>query len=635
MTFVGKYYMSGKMKLRLVLFILSLSTGVVFSNTTVTIYPQWLAKGGNLRYEPDRWSKHNGLEQEFLIPSCRSIRTDSGRWMNRDLNDNLFQDWPEDPNHSGYPDPNYLKNVTKQQELFSKYLANINSGYKNEMIMVTRSHNWPNWMNQSEHEGHFPNNVDAAAEFMMLMVQGVYDYTQGQIPPYFEVINEPEADWQILNFSTTVGIYHKAVAEKLHARFNIKVAGPTITGYNTDIDRNDFSFWPKLVQFMDIALDHLDVFSFHSYNSLVVSGKSHRFTGNNEARLVAFVDLIESYVHRKKGKIIPLIISEYGRGGVKGISSTAPSGIVDFSTIYNANAHRFTQIGLREYVDRGVVFLLSNEQSPEHESLNWSLFTLQGKPTRIADVFEFWYNFTSEYSFIRTSSQSNGQERTVSPLAMSSPLNNETVILLHSYSQQSQTVKIVFQDDWITPTTGEATCITIEDNWNPIITFNRPFDIGKTQGMVELPPEATCRFTFKTHSGQLPKVTLNETTYYGTDVIIPIKDSIAVTTISLPVVEIHNGILRVSTSWPTTETNDLKSVTLNSQTLDSFFKLYDSDRQNSDIHTYMDVWEFDVHSTLLNTTSITVQVNFSNKESKGYVTSVALVTAKLVPSDIK
>ncbi|XP_067675921.1 beta-porphyranase A-like [Haliotis asinina] len=630
----GKFYKSGKMKLTPVAFILSLSITNVYSNTTVTIHPQWLAKGGNLRYEPDRWSKHNGLEHEYLIPSCRSIRTDSGRWLNRDLNDNLFQDWPEDPNRSGYPDPNYLKDVTKQQELFSTYLANINSGYKNEIIMETKSRNWPNWINQSEHQGLFPNNVDAAAEFIMLMVQGVYDYTQGHIPPYFEVMNEPEAENQVLNFSTTVGIYHKAVAEKLHSRFNIKVAGPTMTGYNTDIDRNNFSFWPKLVQFLDITLDQLDVFSFHSYNSLVVSGKKHKFTGNNEARLVAFIDLLESYVHRKKGTSIPIIISEYGRGGVKGISKDAPSGIVDFSTIYCINGHRFTQLGLREYIDRTVVFLLANEQGPGHDSLNWSLFTKQGNATRLVDVFKFWYNFTSAYAFIRTSSQSDGQERTVSPLAMASPLNNETVILLHSYSQQSQTVKLMFQDDWITPTTGEATCITIKDNWYPVMTFNEPFDIGKTQGIVELPPEATCRFTFKIPSNQQPKVTFNETTYYGADVIIPIKDNIAVTSISLPLGEIQSAYLRVSTSWLTTETNYVKSVTLNSQTLDSFFKLYDSDRHNSDVYTNMDVWEFEVPPSLLNSTSVQIQVNFSNKEN-GYVTSVALVTARLVPSDMK
>ncbi|XP_046359334.2 beta-porphyranase A-like [Haliotis rufescens] len=616
-------------------FALSLITDGVYSDTTVTIYPQWLAQGGRVRYESDRWNKHNGLEQESLIANCRSIRTDSGRWMNRDLNDRLFQDWPEDAHRSGYPDPNYLKNISKQQELFSNYLADIDSGYKNEMIMVMNALNWPDWMNQSEHEGQFPNNIDAAAEFIVLMLQGVYDYTQGHIPPYFEVVNEPDVKEQIMNFTTTVALFHKTVAEKLHSRFHIKVTGPTMTGYNTVVDRNDFSFWTKLVDFMDITLGYLDVFSFHSYNSLIVSGKSHRFTGINEARLVAFVDLLENYVHQKTGRIIPLIISEYGRGKVTGISSTAPSGIVDFATIYQSNAHRFTHLGLREYIDKTVVFLLSNQQYPGHDSLNRSLFTRQGNATRIVDVFKFWYNFTSEYSFIRTASQCDVQERTVSPLAMSSSLHNETVILLHSYSQQSQDVKLVFQEDWITPTTGEATCITLKDNWYPVITFNEPLDIGDTRGMVTLPPEATCRYTFKTPSSQLPKVILNETTYYGSDIIIPIKDSIAVTTILLPKDEFDSARLRVSTSLPINETNSLSSVTFNHQPLYFFYKLFDSDKQNSQIYNFMDVWEFDVHSTLLNTTSITVQVNFSNKQAKGYVTSVALVTAKLLPSDTK
>ncbi|XP_046328446.2 beta-porphyranase A-like [Haliotis rufescens] len=619
------------MKCTLISFILSLSIARVYSNTTVTIYPQWLAKGGNVRYERDRWSKHNGLEQEYLIPSCRSIRTDSGRWMNRDLNDRLFQDWPEDPNRSGYPDPSYLKNVTKQQELFSDYLANINSGYKNEMIMVAKGVFWPKWMNQSQHEGQFPNNIDAASEFMLLMMQGVYDYTQGQIPPYFEVINEPDSQWQIMNF-TTVSIFHKTVAEKLHARFNIKVSGPTLDGYTEMSDINNFSYWKQVASFMDVTLDYLDTFSFHSYNTLVVSGKSHRFTGMNEARLVAFVDLVENYANQRKGKIIPLVISEYGRGPVEGIDKYAPSGIVDFSTIYQANAHRFTQLSLREYVERGVVFLLSNEQSPGDASLNWSLFNRQGKPTRIVDAFEFWYNFTTEYSFIRTTSQCDGQERTVSPLAMSSPFNNETVILLHSYSQKSQTIKLTFQDDWITPTTGEATCITIKDNWNPIITFNEPFDIRNTQGMVELPPEATCRFTFKTPSDQLPKITLNETTYYGADMVIPIKNNIPETTISLPNGEFQNAKLRVSTSLPVNETNNLTAVTFNLQTLDSFYKLYDSEK--SDKKTWWEVWEFDVPTSLLTTTN-TVRVYFSNQALEGYVSSVALVTAQLITSNGK
>ncbi|XP_071114268.1 beta-porphyranase A-like [Haliotis cracherodii] len=627
------HYISVTMKLTLVILTLSLVIGGVYSDTTVTVYPQLLAQGGSVRYESDRWNKHNGLEKESRIANCRRLRTDSGRWIHEDFT--LFRVWPEDAHRSGYPDPNYLKNVSMQQEWFSDYLANIDSGYKNEMIMMMKGLHWPNWMNTSDHKGQFPNNIDAAAEFILLLVQGVFDYTQGRIPPYFEVVNEPDVKGDIMNFTTTVAIFHKTVAKKLHSRFNIKVVGPTMTGYNTVVDRNDFSFWTKLVEFMDITLDYLDVFSFHSYNALIVSGKSHRFTGINEARLVAFVDLIESYVHQKKGEKIPLIISEYGRDGVIGISKTALSGIVDFSTIYQSNAHRFTHLGLREYIDRSVVFLLSSEQDPGNNGSNWSLFTRQGNASRNADVFKFWSNFTSEYSFIRTASKCDGQERTVSPLSMSSSVRNETVILLHSYSQQSQMVKLIFQDDWITPITGEATCITIKDNWYPIITFNEPFDIGNTGGMVDLPPEATCRYTFRIPSNQLPRDTFNETTYYGADMIIPIKDSIAVTSIALPKDEFDSARLRVSASLPINETNSLSSVTFNHQPLYPCYKLYDSDKQNSKIFNYMDVWEFVVPFTLLNTTSITVQVNFSNKDSEGYVTAVALVTAKLVPSDIK
>ncbi|XP_067675617.1 uncharacterized protein [Haliotis asinina] len=612
----------GTMKVTLVY--LTLIMGCVYSDTTVTIYPQWLAQGRSVVYETDRWNKHNGLEPESLMADCRSIGTDSGRWIHEDYNNRLFQDWPEDPNRSGYPDPTYLKNATKQQGYFSTYLANIESGYTNEMVMMARAHNWPTWINQSEHDGQFPNNIDAAAEFILLMVQGVYDYTNGEIPPYFEPINEPDAKYYIWNF-TTVAIFHKLVADKLHARFNIKVIGPTLDGETGLADRNDFSYWKKVAYFMDLTQGYLDGFSFHSYNTLVVSGKSHNLTGMNEARLVAFVDLVESYASQKTGKIIPLVISEYGRGPVIGIDKYAPSGIVDFSTIYQANAHRFTQLGLREYIDRTVVFLLANEQYPGHDSLNWSLFTRQGNATRITDVYKFWYKFTPDYSFIGTTSQYDGEERTVSPLAMSSSLNNETVVLLHSYSQKTQNVKLVFQDDWIKPTKGQATCITIKDNWYPIMTFNAPFDIQK--GIIELPPEATCHFTFKTTSDQLPRVTLNETTYYGADTLIPVEGNLASTEINLPKGQYYSARMRVSTSWPINVTNSVSYLTFNNHRLNSFYKLYDSDKFN--VTTYWEVWEFAVPTSMFVSGVNQVHVHFLNNMTTGYVSSVALVTAKL------
>ncbi|XP_046568003.1 beta-porphyranase A-like [Haliotis rubra] len=624
------------MKWTQVLFSLSLivdsvhSDGSVYSDTTVTIHPQWLAQGGRVRYDFNRWSKHNNLDQTRLIPKCRSLRTDSGRWGDRDYNGDLFLDWPEDPNRSGYPDPNYLKNVTKQEELFSKYVENINTGYENGMIMMAEALFFPSWIDMSEHDGHFPNNVDAAAEFMMLMVQGVYDYTKGQIPPYFEPINEPDGKWHILNF-TTINILHKLVAEKLHTKFNIKVAGPTLTSEIKNADLHDFSYWQKVANFMDVNLGYIDVFSFHAYNDIGVSGRSYNFTGANEARLVAFIDLVENYASQKTGKIIPLVISEYGRGAAIGRDKYAPSPIMEFSTIYQANGHRFTQLNLREYIERAVAWILANEEWPGRYSINYSLFTLDGKPTNIDNIYKFWYKFASGFSFIRTTSQYDGEERTVTPLAMSSSSTNETVILLHSYSRRSQAVKLVFQDDWIKPTTGQATCTTIKDDWFPAITFNETIDIQKTQGIVELPPEASCHFTFNTPSNKLPSVTLNETTYYGADTLIAINGNVVSTVISLPNGQYDNGRLRVSTSWLINETNSVSYLTVNDHRLESFFKLFDSDKLAS--NTYWNVWEFLVPPSVIVPGPNQVEVHFSNNIATGYVSSVALVMAKLVQSD--
>ncbi|XP_046568024.1 beta-porphyranase A-like isoform X2 [Haliotis rubra] len=609
------------------------SKGVVYSDTTVTIHPQWLAQGGNASYDNNRCNKHFGLDQTNLIPNCRRLRTDSGRFPGPENTSYLIKKWPEDPNRSGYPDPNYLRNVSREQELCPGYLENINTGYENDMIMVAGALEYPSWVDTSEHDGHFPNNVDVAAEFMMLLMQGVYDCTKGRIPPYLEPINEPSYEWAILNF-TTITTFHKLVAEKLHARFNIRVAGPTIRSYIMYADLNDFSYWDKVADFMDGTLGYIDVFSFHAYNNLVVSGRSHNFTGANEARLVAFIDLVENYASQKTGKMIPLVISEYGRDGVSGLDKYAPSPIIDFSTIYQSNGHKFTQLGLREYIDRAVVFLEASEERPGRYSLNYSLFSPDGKPTRIVDFFEFWYKFRSGFSFIKTTSQYDGKERTVSPLAMSSSSTNETVILLHSYSRRSQAVKLVFQGDWIKPTTGQATCTTIKDDWFPVITFNETIDIQKTQGTVELPPEATCHFTFNTPSNKLPSFTINETTFYGADTLIPIKGNVVSTVISLPNGQYDSARLRVSTSWLINETNSVSYLTFNLHRLDSFIKLYDSDKFNPASNTYWNVWEFEAPVTVFVPGPNQVQVHLSNSMGTGYVSSVALVTGKLVPSDL-
>lgn len=57
----------------------------------VTIHPKFLAQNGRVHYETDRWDGHNGLDVPQYIDKCKQIGTESGRWLNRDLNGNIFQ----------------------------------------------------------------------------------------------------------------------------------------------------------------------------------------------------------------------------------------------------------------------------------------------------------------------------------------------------------------------------------------------------------------------------------------------------------------------------------------------------------------------------------------------------------------
>ena len=58
----------------------------------VTVYPTFLAQHGRTHFETDRWDGHNGLDPSQYISKAKAIGTESGRWLNRDLNGRVFQD---------------------------------------------------------------------------------------------------------------------------------------------------------------------------------------------------------------------------------------------------------------------------------------------------------------------------------------------------------------------------------------------------------------------------------------------------------------------------------------------------------------------------------------------------------------
>ncbi|XP_067657148.1 beta-agarase-like [Haliotis asinina] len=607
-----------------VAFVTVLLWGEVLSDTTVTIYNEWLSQGGRVHYEVDRWNKHNGLDPSYLVPKCKAIGTMAGRWLNRDLNDGLFENWHQDSNHHGYPDPHYLQDHGLQRKMFNYYQEQVQS-YGNDvknLVWEIKGLNWPGWMDKSHHRGRFPNNVDAAAEFVSLMVQGAKDYTGGHLPTFFEVINEPDASYQIID-SNTIIAFHKAVAQKLKSRFGMKVGGPTFTGYTVRADANNFSVWKRMAQFMDMALDHMDFFSFHAYNDLHVSGGKHWFSGINEARLVGVIDLIENYSHKKKGRNFPIIVSEYGRGSVSGISQDAHSGIVDFATLYLSVGQQFTYLSMREYMERAIVFLLANEQYPGHDSLNWSLFHKDGHETQIANFFKFWHNLSYDHRFIKTSSDFTGWEREVAPLVLANPNNKEMLVLLHNYGTQWQNVKLDFKNGWINPTSGESTCLQYQ-NGNPAMHSNVHFDTNKNHGRVGLPGESSCIYKFKTNYNFWGLKTTNENTYYGNDMVMSINNGHASTSIQVHGSGFHTARLRIGVSRGKNADGKPQSIKFNGYNLPSSYMLYDTDKNEAP--TKWEVWEYWVPEDRVHSSN---RVDMSFGGNGGHVSSVALIVGNL------
>ncbi|XP_067666770.1 beta-porphyranase A-like [Haliotis asinina] len=599
--------------------------GSAFSDTTVTIYNEWLSQGGRVHYEVERWNKINGLTHLNLIPKCKAIGTAAGRWVNRDIQ--LFTNWPQSPSHHGYPDPTYLQDHALQSKSFTYYMQQL-ANYGNnisDMVWNIQGRSWPDWIDKSHHHGGFPNNIDAASEFVSLMVQSAKDYTGGRLPHIFEVINEPDWYEDVIDPQTNID-FHRAVADKLKSRFGMKVAGPSYTSMALrQADENNFSFWKKTAKFLDMSLDHLDFFSFHSYNYLLISGGNHTYSGINEARLVASLDMVENYSHIKKGKNVQLVNTEFGLGlgNLKSFGPNFENGMLDFETIYQENGFMFTFLNLREFIDRVTVFLLSNEQFPGHTALRKSLFTRDGHPLQNTKFFTFWKNFVSDQRFLRVSSQYDGQERIVSPLALANPRTKEMVVLLHNYGSKWQNVKLDFPNNWLNPTTGEETCVLFEND-NPSIHANYHFDRSKLHGTVGLPGSSTCFYKFKTNYNFGGIRTDNENTYYGKKMIIPISNGHAQTTISLPSSGYHLSYLRLGISRDKNADAKPKTIVFNGHTLSSSYMLFDA--MKVDGKTKWNVWVFKVPPGQINTSN-TVSMTFDG--NGGHVTSVALVVGKI------
>ncbi|XP_067663113.1 beta-porphyranase A-like [Haliotis asinina] len=586
---------------------------------TVSIYPEILKIGAVTHFNHGRWNGKNGLDTPASIPHVKEVGTTASRWLNRDMAGGLFEKASEHPTKKGYPDPKYFQ--THQKEICTKYLDNMN-GYNNpEVVMEMKGITWPHWMDTSAHHGFFPNNIDAAAEFVFLLVDAVNKGTKGQSPKFFEVTNEPDSQWKNTNWTTFI-IFHQAVSQKIKAKYPyMRVGGPTLTGASILFDRYDFRNWKRYADFLDMGLDHLDFFSFHSYASLDVNGDSHHFHGSSEAKLFGLLDLVESYSHKKKNKLLDIIVSEFGLGPVSGLDVQKPSTFLDWAYIYQHNAQIFTFLQRRDVMRKVVAFLLSYTDLKGQASINYSILDKTQKERDIAQAFKFWKNFYDTMTYLRVDSQFHNAERKIVPHVLVDQRNGSLTILLHNYDQRPSHVKLSFDKGWFHPTSGKSTCEYLNAQKKATLATNQPIHV--TNSMVTVPAEASCYFLFhKSHSfAHAPTVT--QKTYYSTDMVVPIHNTVVEVKVNIPSIGNLDFVrLRVGVSFSIKSPHQkVKAVAVNSHTLTSFYTLQTHSGPGED--TVWEVFEYNVPSNLLHQHNNDVKLSFS--ETGGYVSTVAVI----------
>ncbi|XP_046353023.2 uncharacterized protein LOC124132906 [Haliotis rufescens] len=592
---------------------------LVQCDETITIFPELLKIGDGVNFDHGRWNGKNVLDNTPDIARVKQIGATTARWVKAEGSDGVFEHATENPHRKGYPDPAYFD--SKKGQFAQKYLANMQGYGQPEMVMMTSGKLWPHWIDKSHHKGLFPNNIDAAAEFEYLLIDAVDKGTKGTLPLFFEVINEPDGKYASTNWSTFIS-YHEVTAKKIKSKYpQIRVGGPTYTGASSNYDANGFRVWSKMADFMDMALDHLDFFSFHSYSGLDVHGGTHQFHAS-EAKLFGLLDLIESYAHKKKGKTFDVIISEYGMGSISGLDEQKPSPFIDWGHIYQHNDQMFTFLQRRDVMRKVVAFLLTYTELKGQASINYSLFDRHRNVRDVADAFKFWMNFRNAMMFLRVDSQFHNTERNIVPHILLDKSSGTVYILLHNHDQKPTHVKLNFDKGWLHPTSGKSTCEYLNSQKKPTLDTDKPVHV--TNSMVTVPAEASCYFQFHTTHNFAHAPTVTQNTYFSPDMVVPIHNTVVDVKVNVPSIgNIDFVRLRISLSRDSKATHGPpKTIMMNNHPLTSFYSLQAGHSSSTVFETY----EYDVPASIVRQHSNDVKITFVH--TGGFVSTVALVVGR-------
>ena len=449
-------------------------------------------------------------------------------------------------------------------------------------------------------------------------------------------MNEPEASWPDIPWDAVVQ-YHQIVSKKLKTKFpGLQVGGPTRTGMVSYSDKNKFRIWQASEQFLNMSLDHMDFFSFHAYNALYVEGNSYRWEGGNEARMVAYIDMVENYATIKKGQGVGLIISEYGQGLVKGIDQYQPSPFLDWTYAYQHNAHMFTYQGFRDVINRAVGFLLANENHLGVRSSHYSLFYNNGTERHAAKAYRFWKHLKYSYKYLRIDSPFDKKERHISSLAMANPDDKTVAVLLHNYDPNPVTVNLKFANNWMSASAGTSTCLYLNSHRMPILAED--VSVHVQHGNVNMRPDSSCIFKFHVNQNVGGFRTLQERTYYGQDMQMEIKRNCQICIFSCQgceySVQTHVNVgstsnlqyakLRVAVTRDGSTGGNLtpKAVMVNGHPVSNHYQLFLPGRGHED--SRWEVFVYSIPTSFIHKGGNTVKLAFY--QDGGHVSTAAIIT---------
>ena len=495
---------------------------------------------------------------------------------------------------------------------------------------------WPSWLDTSNHGGKFPNNIDAGAEFIVLLLQAINKCSHGKMPAYFEVMNEPDAFWQNVDWDTVID-FHKLVAQKVKAKFpHMYVGGPTKTSIISVANKNNFQFWQLDERFLNMSVDHLDFYSFHPYNDFYVEGNNYRWEGINEARLVGYIDMVENHANLRKGHGIELIISEFGVGSIHGIDQNKPSPLIDWAHAYQHNAHMFTYQGFRDVINRAVGFLLANEQYLGQESLHYSLFNHDGSERHAAKAYRFWHHLKYNYKYLRIDSPFDNKERHISPVALVNPDDGTVAILLHNYDTNWITVNLKFPNNWMRVGSGKETCMYLNSQKIPVLDEEK--NMNSQNNNLYMRPESSCIFKFHANQNWGGLKQLQEKIYYGQNTKMGIKRDCQICIFSCQGCEysvqtrvnvgstsnLQYAKLRVAVTRDGRTGGNLtpKAVTLNGHQLSNHYQLFLPGRGHED--SRWEVFVYNVPTSFVHQGGNTVKLAFY--QDGGHVSTAAIIT---------